>query len=130
MPRGGMGGRRGRGNAVLAVFLSLRLPVAEPPPGRVGSPPLSCSRWGPLGQGGCTISCSVPLSQPPGLGLPPPLQLFSSFPKRRAGEAVCDDRARSRASFPLSPSLPHTAGEFLSLCLAEQSGPGCRWELL
>ena len=36
-------GRRGRKNAVLAACLSLRPPAPEPPPGRIGSFPLSCS---------------------------------------------------------------------------------------
>lgn len=31
---------------------------------------------------------------------------------------------QSRDSFPPAPSLPYTAGGCLSLCLAEESGPG------
>lgn len=118
-------GMKGSKNAVPATFHSRR-PSAEPPPGRAGPPPLSCSWRGPQGEG-AGQSCSAPSSRAWPHFLHPQLSLTAlcSLPQRRGSAAVCDGRSLSRASFLSSPSLLHTAGGVLSLCLPGESGPGC-----
>lgn len=75
---------------------------------------------------GAGQSCSAPSSRAWPHFLHPQLSLTAlcSLPQRRGSAAVCDGRSLSRASFLSSPSLLHTAGGVLSLCLPGESGPG------
>lgn len=119
----------GEKECCLGSFLFPRPPAAVPPPGRVGSPALAAPGEKLTGEEelDCAVCSALPLP-PPGLrpDSSPCLSLTAlfSFPKRRRSEAVSVGRPLGRGSFPLSLSLPHTAGRCLSLRLAEEPGPG------